>query len=129
MKNKIACLKEERMLVLNMVQEGKISVDEATRLLDNLRPNHNFNEYGDSESVFHKKINTISENVEELSKDIGDKLACMFKKFEPHAKSATKKVVEKTISVMNNISKALEESDSQLQNQNSQDVLDSYNDN
>ena len=126
MKNKV-CFKEERLMVLNMLQEGKINVDEATRLLDNLKPSNNCNESEKLESVFQKKLNTISENVEGISKEVGDKLGNILRKFEPRAKSATKKVVEKTISVMNNISKALDDN-TQLQDENlqEQEKKDSY---
>ena len=96
-------MQEERMQVLKMVDEGKISVDEATKLLDALRIT------GGVQSNFEDKFNAFAKDTKEFFKDVGNKINEMYKDAEPKIKEATKTVVSKTANLADNISQSLNE--------------------
>ena len=99
-------MKDERIKVLEMVEQGKINVDEAAKLLEALKATEDV----DNSSDFQEKINAFSQNVESFAKDVGDKMGTAFKGMEPKIRKATKVVVEKTANLVDDISKALNES-------------------
>ncbi len=105
-------MKKERMKVLNMVEDGKISVEEATRLLEAL----SFGEEGfDSKDTYNytesmeDKILAFSKSVDNFAKEFGGKIGSTYKGMEPKLKNATKAVVMKTASIADDISKSLNE--------------------
>lgn len=109
-------MKKERMKVLTMVEEGKISVEEATKLLEALSvPDGIFEpDYDDMED----KVNAFSRAVDNFTRDIGDKIGETYKGMEPRLKKATRSVVEKTANIVDDIAKSLQES---LKNLNDDD--------
>ena len=95
-------MQEERMQVLKMVEEGKITVDEAAKLFEALKgmaviPSKNFEE----------KFNDFSKDTKAFFKDIGGKVNEMYKKAEPKIKGASKAVAVKTAEVCDNISRSI----------------------
>lgn len=102
-------MKKERLKVLEMVEEGKISVDEATKLLETLKAGADFEwgaaDYDDAE----ERLNQFSKNVDAFAKDFSDKFSSAFKEVEPKLKSATKVVIEKTVSMIDEVSRSLHE--------------------
>lgn len=100
-------MKEERMKILKMVEEGKISVDEATKLLEALKETYPFESYDDYS--FNEKAKDFAKNAESFAKDLGDRMSSFAKGMEPKVKKATEFVVGKTASVVDDISKALNE--------------------
>lgn len=100
-------LKEERLLILNMIQEGKITVEDGTRLLDAIKA-------GSIEECqgfdMEEKINKFSSSVDSFAKDVSSKVGTAFRDAEPKIKKATKKALEKTALVIEDISKSLNES-------------------
>jgi len=96
-------MQEERIQVLKMVDEGKISVDEAAKLLDALRVS------GAGQANFEEKFNAFAKDTKEFFKEIGTKINEMYKDAEPKIKEATKTVVSKTASLADNISQSLNE--------------------
>lgn len=101
-------MKDERLRVLQMVEDGKISVDEATKLLDALKASADEQYYAGPD--FQDKMKDFSRNVESFAKEFGGKMEGKFKEMEPKIKKATKVVVEKTAGLVDEISKALNES-------------------
>ena len=101
-------LKEERIMILEMVRENKISADDATKLLNSLgdggksTTSHHF----DSEEI-EEKFNKFYNNVDAFAKDLKGRLGEAYKKAEPKVKTATKKVMEKTADVMEDLSKSI----------------------
>ena len=95
-------MQEERMQVLKMVDEGKITVDEATKLLETLKG-------GDSGKQFEEKFKAFSQDMKEFCKDVTCKINEMTKKAEPKIKEFTKNVVSKTADIADNISQSLNE--------------------
>lgn len=97
-------MQEERMQVLKMVEDGKISVDEATKLFEALKgvaihPGESFED----------KFNNFTKESKSFFKDIGSKVNEMYKKAEPKIKGASKAVAEKTAKVCDNISRSINE--------------------
>jgi len=104
-------MKQERMKILELLDQGKITAAEATNLLEALKADEIRDRFWDEDTAKHvqEKVNKFSHNVESLSKDVGDRLEAIFKEIEPKLRSATKVVVEKTATIVDEISKSLNE--------------------
>jgi len=102
--------KEERMLILNMVSEGKISVDESVKLLEALNAGESDGmDFGYNNEI-EDKVNGFTTSLDNFAKEMNEKAKTTYKDFEPKLKNATKTVVEKTVSVLEDITKSLYES-------------------
>ena len=77
-------MKEERLMVLNLLNEGKITADEAAKLLDalgkplgpefkNKHRHHAHVEFDGSE--MEEKLKKFTQAAESFSKDFGEKIA------------------------------------------------------
>ena len=100
-------MKEERLKILEMIGEGKISAEEGAKLLEALKIGR---DKGDYESPsFDERMNKFAKNVESFSKEVGDKMGVAYKNVEPKVKKATKVVVEKTAKVIDELSVKLNE--------------------
>ena len=104
-------MKQERMKILELLDQGKITAVEAASLLEALKASDNQEHFWDDETKksVQEKVNQFSQNVENVSKDVGDKLETVFKEIEPKLRAATKVVVEKTANIVDEISKSLNE--------------------
>jgi len=114
-------MKEERLMILNLLNEGKISADEAAKLLDALskggdgaqrRNRYRYGAYDkdDFEGEMDDKLKKFQQAAESFSKEFGEKVGGAFKEFEPKFKTVAKTVMEKTASVVDDLAKALNES-------------------
>jgi polyhydroxyalkanoate synthesis regulator phasin len=92
----------ERLQVLKMVEDGKINVDEAAKLLETLKTT----EYSPK---FEEKFSNFAEDMKCFAKDVSTKLGEMYKSAEPKIKEFTKTVVTKTADIADNISHSLNE--------------------
>jgi len=103
-------MKQERMKILELLDQGKITASEAANLLEALKCSER-EPFWDEESSkrVQEKVNKFTKNVEDFSKDVGDKLECFYKEVEPKLRTATKVVVEKTANIVDEISKSLNE--------------------
>jgi len=95
-------MQEERLQILKMVEDGKINVDDATKLFEALR-----GAAVASSPSFEEKFNNFTKDTKEFFKDIGSKVNEMYKKAEPKIKGATKVVASKTAEVCDSISQSL----------------------
>ena len=100
-------MKQERIKILEMLEQGKITVDDATKLFEALKDlgGNYTGEYWNSE----EKLGKFSNNVDEFAKDFGSRIRTTYKEIEPKLKKASKKVVEKTAVIIDEISKSLNE--------------------
>ncbi|MCL2699810.1 MAG: hypothetical protein FWE68_05805 [Defluviitaleaceae bacterium] len=109
-------MKKERIKILEMLEEGKISVDDATKLLEALKSGSAFPwdapDYDDAE----EKLNEFSKNVDQFAKDCSEKFSSVYKEVEPKLKSATKVVLEKTVSLLDDVSRSLNEAACNMEN-------------
>ena len=105
-------MKQERLKILEMLEDGKITADEASKLLESLKHAGKQSRWDDDgeDFDFGERVNAFSKNVEEFSREVGAKMNTAFKTMEPKLRAATKVVVEKTANVMGEISRALNES-------------------
>ena len=102
--------KEERMMVLEMLSAGTISVDESIKLLgalDSCKKNDGF-EY--SSGDMDEKFERFTTNLDNFAKDVSEKAKTTYKDLEPKIKSGTRTVIGKTISVLDDINCSLTES-------------------
>jgi polyhydroxyalkanoate synthesis regulator phasin len=99
-------MQNERLQVLKMVEDGKITVDEATKLLESL---HVTNQAAPSGPGFEEKFKDFACDMKEFAKDVTCKINEMTKKAEPKIKEFTKTVAAKTANLADNISQSLNE--------------------
>ena len=93
----------EKMQILKMVEDGKITVDEATKLMEAIKA------IGPTSPTFEEKFNSFAKDMKEFCKDTGTKINELYKGAEPKIKEFTKNVVAKTASLADNISNSLNE--------------------
>ena len=111
-------MKQERLKILGMLEEGKITADDASKLLESLKRAGRQDRWDDLEDWdFGEHVKSFSKNVEEFSREVGAKMDSAFKTMEPKLRQATKVVVEKTASLVEEISKSLNESLKNMENQ------------
>ena len=96
-------MKEERMKILQMVEDGKINVEEAGKLLDALKTSP---EFCDAED-FNDKLKEFCSNTENFLKSAGCKIGDFTKDMEPKLRKATKTIVAKTANIVEDLGKAL----------------------
>ena len=105
-------MKQERMKILEMLEEGKITADEATKLLDAMKRPQSSEGWFDSETVenVEDKFKKFTKHVDNFTREFGGRVETLYKEVEPKLKKASHTVLEKTASVFDDISKSLNES-------------------
>jgi len=102
--------KPEKMRVLDMLDAGKITADEATQLLDALSGPQFISK--DTRDNLEERISKFASEVNAFAKDVGCKVHGMYKDVEPKIKKASQTALEKTAAVLddlaNNINESLE---------------------
>jgi hypothetical protein len=101
-------MNDEKMKILQMVEDNKITVEDAIKLLDALK--HRPQRFNGGDSDFEKKVGKFVGNVDGFAKEFGGNMVQKFKEMEPTLRKATKAVVEKTAKIVNDISNALNDS-------------------
>lgn len=101
-------LKEERLKILDLLEQGKIKSGEATELLGALKVG-NPEEHARSIDL-EDKFNKFCKSLDIFAKDVSDKVGEFYKDVEPKVKEVTKKTIEKTVTVVDDLSKTLNES-------------------
>ena len=93
----------EKMRILDMLEKGTITADDAVRLMEAVGPSRppfiNPQTRANMDEKFHK-----------FAKDVGCKAHEIYKDVEPKVKKATQTALEKTASVLDNLAKKLNES-------------------
>ncbi len=116
-------MKEERMAILKMVEEGKISTDDAVKLLDSIAAQK-------KSSGFDEKINKAARSMDCFAKEVKEKVSEAAKDFEPKVKNTAKIIVEKTTAFVDELSQALKDvGEKRGTNENEEkhdEVLDNY---
>ena len=103
-------MKQERLKVLSLLEEGKISADEASNLLDKLNQadHHHFISEDTAEQV-EEKLHRFAKSAEGFAREFGQKAAEAYKDVEPKLKKASRTILEKTASVLDDITHSLHE--------------------
>jgi len=104
-------MKQERLKVLSLLEEGKITADEAAKLLEKLAQadSHHFIS-DDKAEQFEESLHRFAKNAECFAKDLGQKAATAYKDVEPKLKKASQTVLEKTAALVDEIAHSLHES-------------------
>lgn len=97
-------MKEERLMILKMVEDGKISADDAVKLMNSLNSTD-----GLKECDVEEKLRRVARNMDSFTKDLRDKISSMAKDVEPKFRSTTKAVIEKTSEVVDEFAKNLKD--------------------
>lgn len=95
-------MKEERMMVLNMVNEGRITAEEAVNLLNALNKSNS---------------ETISATAKTFAKGVKEKTADIVEKAEPKVKKAAQDIAEMSVEVFGNIKDKIKEKTSQSEDE------------
>ena len=101
-------MKQERMKVLEMLETGKISADEAARLLEAMKAAGRDGFQGFS--IDEEKLQRFTKGVDNFTREFGSRVESIYKEVEPKVKKASQAVLEKTAAVFDEISKSLNES-------------------
>ena len=101
-------MKQERLKVLSLLEEGKVTAEEAAHLLDKLSQTdgrHFISE--DTAEHVEENLNKFAKNVECFAKELAQKVECAYRDVEPKLKKASQAALEKTASVVDEIAHSL----------------------
>lgn len=109
-------MKHERLKVLELLESGKITAEEATKLLEAMKGSgHESDRINafvfDEETERHveEKLNRFTQGVDNFTRDFGGRVESLYKDVEPKIKKASQAVLEKTAAVFDEIAKSLNE--------------------
>jgi len=103
-------MKQERLKVLSMLEEGKISADEAATLLEKLnQADHHYLISEDTAEQVEEILHRFEKTAEGFAKEFSQKAAEAYKDVEPKLKKASQTVLEKTASIVDDIAQSLHE--------------------
>jgi len=98
----------EKMRVLEMLENGKITADEAAKLLEVLgKPA--FMSKETRENV-EEKLHHFAQDVTKFAKDAGCKMQELYKEVEPKIKKASQSALEKAASALDSLACSISES-------------------
>jgi polyhydroxyalkanoate synthesis regulator phasin len=105
-------MKQAKMKVLELLEAGKITADEATRLLDAMKRTESQGFYFDEDAreEFEERVSRFTKNVDSFAREFGGKVESVYRDLEPKIKKASNTVLEKTAAIFDDISKSLNES-------------------
>ncbi len=102
-------MKEERMKVLQMLEEGKIDANEAERLLELFTKNVKSDKTREMVDDINEKTSAFNEKVNAAVKEFVEKIDKLTKDVEPKIKKAAQIVVENTVATVDGLSKTFNE--------------------
>lgn len=110
-------MKEERMHILNMVQEGKVKPEEAIQLLDAVArtgaaetTSKSVNRAAaatDWQANFEEGLKSFTQSLDEMGKEIGKRLDEVGRDVEPKVRKVAQTIVSKTSECVDEISNTL----------------------
>ena len=100
--------KTERMRVLDLLESGKITADEATKLLDSLGGPHLMSK--ESRENLEERVGNFAKEVNKFAKEIGCKMQEMYKEAEPKIKKASQTALEKAAAALDDLAHNIAES-------------------
>ena len=100
-------MKSERLKVLSMLDEGKISAEEATTLLSALNCEEESGDCDEFADTAQEKFHRAADKAKTEAAKFGEKCKDAYKKAEPRLKKMGQTILEKTASVVDTVSKSL----------------------
>ena len=100
----------ERVRVLDLLESGKITADEAVKLLDALgQGGKKFIDQETKENI-EEKLHQFAKDVNCFAKDVGCKMQDFYKEVEPKVKKASQTALEKAAAVLDNLAQSINDS-------------------
>jgi len=104
-------MRQERLKVLALLEEGKITADDAATLLGKLNEADGQHFISDDTAEYvEESLQRFAKNAECFAKEFSEKAHKAYKDVEPKLKKASQKALEKTAAVVDEIAQALHES-------------------
>jgi len=97
--------KSEKMLVLELLGSGKITADEAAKLLEALGTSR-FVKRETRENV-EEKLHNFANDVTKFAKDVGCKVQELYKSNEPKIKKASHTALEKAAAALDSLAQSI----------------------
>ena len=92
----------EKMKVLELLESGKITVEESVKLLNAMGVNRAFISPETKESV-EEKLQQFAKDVNQFAKDVGCKAKDIYKDVEPKIKKASQTALEKAAAALDSL--------------------------
>ncbi len=104
-------MKEERMMILNMLESGKVSAEEAARLLEVIGKGKEKEECCSSKfsQDVEEKVQQLGATVDIWAKELAEKMDGVIREVEPKLKKVTQIIVEKTAATIDEIAQTMRE--------------------
>ena len=99
----------EKMRVLDLLESGKISADEAAKLIEAFGSGPRFMTKENRENI-EEKLQQFSKDVNKFAKECGTKVHAFYKDVEPKLKKASYVSLEKCANVLDKLAKSIHES-------------------
>jgi polyhydroxyalkanoate synthesis regulator phasin len=103
-------MKNERLKILSMLEEGKITAEEARLLLEAVKDSGGESAFGFGDETAEQRLQRFAKNVENFAREVGSRVESAYREVEPGLKKASLTVLERTADVIDNIAKTLNES-------------------
>ena len=98
----------EKMRVLELLEAGKITADEAAKLIEALGSGPRVFTKENRENI-EEKLHQFSKDVNKFAKDAGVKIQEFYKEVEPKLKKAGYVALEKTAKTLDSLAKSIHE--------------------
>ncbi|MCL2603997.1 MAG: hypothetical protein FWD90_05925 [Defluviitaleaceae bacterium] len=95
----------EKMRVLDMLENGKITADEAARLLESLGRGRLFDK--EQRENVEEKLRCFAADVNKFARDVGEKVQVMYKNVEPKIKKASQTALEKAAAALDELAQTI----------------------
>lgn len=102
-------MSNEKMRVLDLLESGKITADEAANLLAALGTSSRFMDKETREKV-DEKLHNFANEVTRLCKNVGSKMHDFYKEVEPKVKRASQHALEKAACALENLAHNIDDS-------------------
>ena len=101
---------DPKMKVLDMVESGTISADEAAKLIQALGGGGPRFMSKESKDNIEEKLQAFAKDVNKAAKELGGKVQVFYKDVEPKIKKASQSALEKAASALDNLAQSINES-------------------
>jgi len=100
---------DPKMRVLDLVESGKISADEAAKLIQALGSGPRFISKESKDSI-EEKLQVFAKDVNKAAKELAGKVQEFYKDVEPKIKKASQSALEKAACSLDNLAQSINES-------------------
>ena len=101
-------MNKEKMRVLEMLDNGKITADEAANLLEVLGRSRFISD--ETRGDVEEKVNQFAQDLSKFAKDCGCKIQVLYKDAEPKLKKASQSVLAKAAAALDTLASNINES-------------------